>query len=196
MRHTSNIFIDNRGFTLIETIIVVVVLSIMALAVTPRLTTFFSSERENMAILTGIITKTFDDSFLNSHTNLLAIHLHSAGDEFSDSDDTHVREIFSRTNGLSVLKLEEGKFIENDKKMLQYRGFPDSFMIEEVLFSNGEISRNGTKLVAFYPQGYSDNIIIHILVNNEDRWSVILHKYLKEPVVVKEYKSFEDDEAL
>ncbi len=188
MRHTRNYFFDNRGFTLIETIIVVVVLSIMALAVTPRLTTFFSSERENMAILTGIIAKT-------SHTNFLAIHLHGTGDEFSDSDDPVMKEIYSRTNGLSVLNLKDGKFIENDKKMLQHRGFPDSFMIEEVLFSNGEISRNGTILVPFYQQGYSDNIIIHVLVNNEDRWSVILHKYLKEPVVTKEYKSFEDEGA-
>ena len=187
---------DNRGFTLIEVIIVLVVISIMTLAVAPRMTNVFSTERENTAIVTGIIAKTFDDSFLNSRTNYLTIHLYEPDETFLKTDDSGMREIFSRNNGISVLRLEDGSFKDTDREILKHRDFPESFRFEEVVLSSGEILKRGSVMVPFYPEGYSDDMIIHVLVNDENRLSIRMRKYMKEPQVVPEYITFEDTDRI
>jgi len=186
----KNLLGDNSGFTLIEMIIVIVIMSILALSVGPRMTSFFSTERENFAISTGLITKIFDDSYLNNRTNYLVIHLYETGDGSLEEKS----EIFRRNNGLSVLLLEDGVFKDNKRKILKNRAFPESFRFEKVVLANGEIIAMGSVLIPFYPQAYSDDVIIHVLVNDEERWSIKIRKYLKEPEVIPGYVLFENNE--
>jgi prepilin-type N-terminal cleavage/methylation domain-containing protein len=184
--------IDDRGFTFIEIMVVLVVISIMALAVAPRMTNFFKNERENSAILTGLIAKTFDDSFLNDRINYLAIHLYDPGDEASETADKKLKDIFSRRNAVSVLRLENGAFTDNRRRILETRNFADSFRLQEVILSSGEIMKRGTVIVPFYPRGYSDDVIIHVLMNGTDRASIRIRKHMKEPQVAPEYIGFDD----
>ena len=115
------------------------------------------------------------------------IHLH---EPMSDVED---EGIYSRTNGISVVTLnEQGKLIERKKKLLQYRNFPDSFKIENVVLSTGENIGVGNVLVPFYPDGYSDNVIIHILVNEEEQWSVRIYKLGKEAKIFPDYINFNE----
>jgi len=171
-------------------IIVIVVVSLMGILVIPRMSVFLGNKRENFALFTGMISKTYDDSFLHDRTNFLVIHL----DEPS-SDDTDIEDdVFKRQNGVSVLNYAENKFRETEKKILKFREFPSSFRIEQVLLSTGEIIGNGSVMVPFYPRGYSDNVIVHVLVNDEEKWSVRILKYKKEPEVKPDYISFEKHE--
>ncbi|MBN2039854.1 MAG: prepilin-type N-terminal cleavage/methylation domain-containing protein [Spirochaetes bacterium] len=180
----------NQGFTLVELLIVIVIISIMSLVVVPRISDIFDNKRSSFVILTAMIAKTFDDSFINERQNFLLIHLYDSL-ESTDLED----EVFSRDNGISiVIRNEDGKFRDNPNKMLQYKKFSDSFRIEEVVLSTGEQITAGNVLIPFYPSGYSDNVILHILVNDDERWSVRIYKMRKEPEIFPEYISFSGSE--
>jgi prepilin-type N-terminal cleavage/methylation domain-containing protein len=172
---------DNRGFTLIEIVVVIAIVALMFMIAAPRITRVFSSQRENFAIFTGMIVKTFEDSFLNNRTNFLVVHLQSP-----DPDETPGEDDFGhRQNGISVRIYSEGKFVDSKLKSLKFKEFPDSFLIEEVILPNGEKMTTGNAMITFYPQGYSDNNIIHILVNGDRQWSIKIDKHIKEPKVIE-----------
>lgn len=184
----------SEGFTLIETLVVVVILSIMATIVVPRMTTFFNSERESIAMATGLIAKTFDDSFLKGNINYLTIHLSSPWeDELSVSGGSETTAILRRRNAISVLRLKDEKFEYADKGVLKARDFPSSFRFEEVVLSSGEIIKDGNVMLPFYPAGYSDDAIIHVLVNSSDKISIKIRKHLKEPQVLEGYVVFDEN---
>ncbi len=178
----------NGGFTLLELIIVISILSIIGLVVFPRISSFLQGERGRFVLLTGIIAKTFDDAFLRGNMNYCVIHLNQGNAEMTEYDD----RIFSRKNGISVVTLApDGKFFESPNRLLKYQSFPDSFRFEEVLLENGESAAQGNVLIPFYPAGYADNAILHILVNGSDRWSVRIYRFKKEAKIISGYVTFE-----
>lgn len=180
----------NQGFTLIELLIVIVIISIMSLVVIPRISNIFDSKRSNFVILTAMIAKTFDDSFINDRLNFLLIHLY---DPMQDTDLEE--EVFSRDNGISiVIRDEKGRFVDNPNKLLQYKEFSGSFKIEEVILSTGEKISSGNVLIPYYPSGYSDNVILHILINDDEQWSVRIYKMRKEPDIFPDYIGFSESE--
>lgn len=177
----KNLSRNNDGFSLLEIIIVLTILSIMSILVVPRVSHYLSSSRTNFITATTMIAKTFDDSVLNNNLNFLIIHLHERDLDFTD-DDT--QGVLHRTNGLSVANLDENKrFVDSTNKLLSRQLFNDSFILKKVLFTDGTSMSSGNVIVPFYPQGYSDNLIIHILVNNTDEWSIRIDKFQKEPVI-------------
>jgi len=178
------------GFTLLELILVISILSVLSLLVFPRISLFFKGERGNFIVLTSIISKTFDEAYLKGDINYLVIHLSQPDHEMLDYGEN----IFSRTNGISVIKMnEESAFIDSPHPLLRYHAFPGSFKIEEVLFRENESVSRGSVLVPFYPSGISDNVILHILVNGSDRWSVRISRMQKEPSIVPDYITFQDE---
>jgi prepilin-type N-terminal cleavage/methylation domain-containing protein len=184
----KKIFSACHGFTLIELLIVVLILSTISLVVVPRISNVLNSKRSGFLILTNMIAKTFDDSFVNDRLNFVLIHLYEPM-----SINENQEKLFSRTNGISiVVRNENGLFEDNKNKLLQYKNFSDSFRIEEVLLSTGEKVTTGNILIPFYPQGQSDNVILHILVNNEESWSLRIYKMRKEPMIFPGYINFSD----
>jgi prepilin-type N-terminal cleavage/methylation domain-containing protein len=185
-RNHPHPFQNSEGFTLLEMIIVIVIISILALLVAPRLTTFLGGRRGNFIILTSLIARTFDDSFIRGNTNFLIIHLYET-DEESEVEN----EIFSRRNGVSVVTLKKnGTFVDSKNRMLSYQEFSDDFKIEEVLLPSGDRITYGNVLIPFYPKGMADDAIIHILVDDEERWSVRIHKLRKEASIASDYIDF------
>jgi len=178
---------DNRGFTLVEIVVVIAIVAVFFMIAAPRVTRVFSSQRENFAICTGMIVKTFDDAFLHNRTNYLTIHLQSP-----DPDDSLGQtDVFNRSNGISVLNIVNGEFVDSKLKSLRFKQFSEAFQIEEVILANGEKLRNGNVMIPFYPQGYSDNAIIHVLVNGDQQWSVRIDKHMKEPRVLEGWITYE-----
>ncbi|MFH0976663.1 MAG: type II secretion system protein [Spirochaetota bacterium] len=186
----KKILAASHGFTLIELLIVVLILSTISLVVVPRISNILNSKRSGFLILTNMIAKTFDDSFANDRLNFVLVHLHEPM-----SINENQEKLFSRTNGISVVVRNENGFFEDNKnKLLQYKNFSDSFKIEEVLLSTGEKVTTGNILIPFYPEGQSDNVILHILVNNEENWSLRIYKMRKEPGIFPGYINFSDQE--
>jgi prepilin-type N-terminal cleavage/methylation domain-containing protein len=179
---------SNGGFTLIEIIVAVAIMSVMMMLIGPRVAGFLAGDREQFTLLTGTITRTFDEAFLTNKVHYLCLHLFSVAKESADSENP----LFGRTNGISVASIEGDTFVENTRKMFRYRSFPDSFRLEKVLLSTGEEIAEGTVLVPFYPQGYSSDVIIHLLVDDDKRYSVRINKHLKEPLVSEEYAGFDE----
>jgi prepilin-type N-terminal cleavage/methylation domain-containing protein len=189
-RFYKKIFSSRQGFTLIELMIVISILSVMSLIVAPRLSNIFDSKRSNFIILTSMIAKTFDDSFINDRLNFILIHLYEPM-SIKDTDD----KVFNRKNGVSiVMRNEAGNFEDNKNKLLQYKPFSDSFKIEEILLSTGEKITTGNVLIPFYPGGQSDNVILHLLINNEENWSLKIYKMRKEPEIFRGYINFSEQE--
>ena len=85
---------------------------------------------------------------------------------------------------------ENGDFVDNRNKLLKYKSFSDSFRIEGVVLSTGEKIAVGNVLIPFYPTGQSDNVILHILVNKEENWSLRIYKMRKEPEIFQGYIDF------
>ncbi|MCP4138041.1 MAG: type II secretion system protein [bacterium] len=179
----NRILKDERGFTMIEIMVVVAVMGITLMIAIPRFSAFIGQKREDFALFTGMIAKTFDDSFLFDRVNYLTIHLYETS---MDSDIDDENEIFSRHNAISVLVREEGKFVDTKRKLLKPREFKESFKIESVILSTGEKVTSGHVMIPYYPQGYSDNAIIHIMVNEDERYSVRIYKHKKEPDVIND----------
>ena len=63
-------------------------------------------------------------------------------------------------------------------------------MPEEILLSTGEKITTGNVLIPYYPGGQSDNVILHILINNEENWSLRIYKMRKEPEIFHGYINF------
>lgn len=181
---------DNSGFTLLELIIVLVIISVMTLLVAPRLTVFLSGSRTNFTVLESIVAKTFDDAYLKKRTNFLVLHLGEGPTDLSDIAE----KIFSRKNGVSVVNFTNGTFKDSPNPLLSYREFPSSFKLEEVLLSSGEKVNTGNVLVPFYPNGYSDDVIVHILAGDE-RYSLRIRKYQKKPTITNDFIAFDHEEA-
>ena len=175
------------GFTLVELVVVIAIISILFMIAVPRITKIFTTQREHFAVLTGVIVKSFDDAFLNDRTNYLTLYLKSpaSSDSSAPGDDAH------RNNGFAVQVLEDGAFKDHRLKSLRYRSFSDDFLIEEVVRQTGERITDGRVMIPFYPQGYSDNVIIHVLVNGQQQWSVRIDKHIKEPKVSEGYRTYD-----
>ena len=187
----TKVFHCKKGFTLIEIIIVVTVLSIMGMLVAPRLSSFLGDERKNFKLITGIIAKTYDDAFIHGNNNYLVFHLYEPGEEEGDEER---EDVFLRDNAVSVLVRQEGKFIDHSRKSLRFRQFSEDFMLEDVILGSGTKITEGNVLVPFYPQGYSDNVIVHIRTGDDEVWSLRIYKHLKEPDVKYGYRTFDEDE--
>jgi len=181
---------DDRGFTLIEMIVVVAIISMLFMIAIPRISRVVTNQQQNFAILTGIIATTFDDAFLKNRTDFLKIYLNSPDPE----DQTSQKDDSSRKNGVAVRNIVNNEWADCPRKSLKYKEFPDSFLIEEVIIPTGEKITNGNVLIPFYPQGYANNYIIHVLVKGEEKWSVRIDKHMKEPKVIEGYITMEAEQ--
>jgi len=177
-----------EGFTLVELIVVISIFAVISMIVAPRIANFMSAERSGFIVLRAVLAKAFDDAFVNGRTNYAVFHLYERDVELSKFNEG----VFDRVNAISVLVLTpEGKFQDSPHRLLKHHTFPDSFRLEEAVFSGGQTVRRGNVLVPFYPGGSSDDVVLHVLVNGTEQRSVRMYKFLKEPSIEQGYTSYE-----
>ena len=184
---------NNDGFTLIEILVVVAIIATMTAVVVPRVSTIFNRDKEAFALTTGLIARTFDDSFLKGKTNFLAIYLNNQDPKRIEQIPKEQRELFNHSNALAVLELEDNQFVESPRKIFNLREFPKSFTFERVLFSSGTTIEEGIVLIPFFPNGSSENFIIHVNVNETQPWSIKIDKFKKEPGVIHGFIDYGDE---
>jgi prepilin-type N-terminal cleavage/methylation domain-containing protein len=87
--------LDDRGFTLIEMIVVIAIISMLFMIAVPRISRVISNQRQNFAIFTGIIAATFDDAFLKNRTDYLKIYMSSPDpeDHITQKDDNNRKTV-------------------------------------------------------------------------------------------------------
>jgi len=149
---------DNRGFTLLEIIVVVTIIAIMSVIALPKLTGFLGDERKESSLLTAYIEAVTDDSFVHRKINYLCIHLAKPGTNNSELFDDR----FNDLNMVNVYNFDDSKFIQNKNRILKDREFSSSFILEEVIFDGGKVISQGNVLIPFYSDGSSEGFAIKI----------------------------------
>ncbi len=185
---------DDRGFTLIELIVAISVISLLFMIAIPRVGRVIGTQQDKFAIVTGMLAMTFDDAFLRHRTDFFTVYLSSPGADAGAGDTGQVKDVFNRKNGVAVLNYVDGEFVDSTRKSLQFKEFGDSFLIDDVLWSTGEKVTDGRAYISFYPGGYSSNCIIHVTVNGDQKWSIKINKHIKEPKVIRGYETFDNEE--
>ena len=180
---------SNQGFSLIEILIVITLLSIVSIVIVPRVSNLFDNSQKNLSLVSSMVVKTFDDAFINNRINFLRVHLYfTAVTEFDDQN----KEILERSNGISVVNVTtEGLMFDSQNKMLKPRQFSSGFMINRVLLDDGSDITSGTALIPFYPDGFSQNAIIHVTLNDTEHYSIIISKLMKYPYTKEGHIDFE-----
>ncbi|MBN1501171.1 MAG: prepilin-type N-terminal cleavage/methylation domain-containing protein [Spirochaetes bacterium] len=185
---SGNRFNNSRGFSLVEIIVVLSIISIMSVVAAPKLSIFFSGKRKNVSLVRNYIAKTFDDAFLNYRNNYLIIHLNEPDDKNADRSDG----LFSGTNSLSVLNIENTKFVLSQEKLLQPLEFNNNFIFDSVLMDDTTEVQNGYVIIPFYKEGYSVNRIIYIRYNDDNYLTVFISKFEKEPYIFEGKLNYEN----
>jgi prepilin-type N-terminal cleavage/methylation domain-containing protein len=182
----QSVHLRNDGFTLVEIIVVMAILSVMAITLVPKISAFFGGGRGDLISFQGFVAKTFDNAFLRNETCYLAIHCYSPALKSGQQD------VLTHENGLSVLVMsDENELVESKRRILSKISFPDSFKIEEVILSTGETIRSGTALISFSADGYSDDTVVHISIHDIP-YSILIYKHLKSPKQISGTVSMDD----
>jgi len=75
---------------------------------------------------------------------------------------------------------------------------PDVYHLSDAIQLTGVVLANGKRQTAdvvdihFYPQGWADPAIIHMRTEDQDTLSFIIEPFLSSPVIVDGYQEFED----
>lgn len=149
---------DNRGFTLLELMVVISIIAIMSVIALPKLTGFIGDDRKELSLLSAYIEAVTDDSFVSRETSYLCIHLSIPDAKNSELFDNS----FNDSNMVSVYKFINGKFIRNKNEVLKNRSFSSSFILDEVILDGGRVISHGNVFIPFYSDGSSEEFTLKI----------------------------------
>lgn len=150
---------DNRGFTLVELIIVITIWALMLTLAFPKITSFWGDERKESVIFKAYIESITDNSFVNCKTNYLCINLSQGKDENSKFSDNQYED----SNALVVYEFIDKKFIQSKSNLLKARNFSSSFILSEVILEGERSITSGNVLIPFYSNGTSESFKIRVL---------------------------------
>jgi len=165
---------DNKGFTLIELMVVMAILVIMSVISLPKISGMLGNDRKESSILKSYLEAVTDDSFVHRKTNYLCIHLSKPGDKNSELFD----DKYNDNNILNVYELNNGKFIPNKNNVLKERGFSSSFILDEVKLDGGKIITSGNVLIPYYSDGTSAAFILKV-ISGDSKYYFIKNKISK-----------------
>ena len=149
----------DRGFTLIEMIVVTALISIMLVVAIPRLEGGLFSDGSDetarwiIATVRGLKEKAVVENktyLLNVSPDVQRLWITEAGMADTEADA-------ARETGYSL---------------------PRGVNIDHVAFSQTERVSSGTVPIAFYPKGYSDKAVIRMRTNDGDRLAFFIEPFL------------------
>jgi prepilin-type N-terminal cleavage/methylation domain-containing protein len=163
---------SSRGFTLIELIVVIALLSIMLFFSIPRLqgNPFLDDTKKSSRWIIGKIHALRENAIRNQKRYTLHFDLDNG--RIWDTDDS-LSEEAAENAALDAYTLPEDFRIID----LEYPG-------------TGQIS-SGQAEVDFYKEGYSDKVMIH-LGDGDDSLSLLIEPFLATVKIFEKYAGFED----
>lgn len=160
-----------KGFTLIELIVVMALISILLFFSVPRLDiNLFSNDDRNLSTWILMTVKSLKESTQQKGVRLIL---------FVDMDNDL---IWSGEESGSETK-------ENAPKENQYK-IPDGMQLLDVEFPGMEKKSSGIVEIYFYPKGYSDKSVIHIQDKDHNRNSYVIEPFLTEVKIYDRYIEF------
>ena len=148
-----------RGFTLIEMIVVITLISIMLVVAIPRLEggLFSDGSDETARWIIANVRDLKGKAVIDKKTYLLNV-----------SPD------------VQRLWITEAGMVDADADTAREKGFslPRGVTIDHVAFSPTERYSSGTIPIAFYPKGYSDKAVIRVRNSDGDRMAFFIEPFL------------------
>ena len=160
---------NNQGFTLIELIVVVIIMSVMLVFATPRLSGFIFPDDTNKIVRWLVIkARLLRNSAVQQQKNFfLNIDIDNnrlwVTDESVDTEE-------------ALNKAMENSF-----------SLPESVRFLDVEFPGRGKTLQGTVEIAFNKQGYSDQAIIHIEGDDDRKISLLVEAFLPSVKWVEDY---------
>jgi prepilin-type N-terminal cleavage/methylation domain-containing protein len=152
-------FLGNRGFTLIEMIVVTALISIMLVVAIPRLEggLFSDGSDETARWIIANVRNLKEKAVVEKKTFLLNV-----------SPD------------VQRLWITEAGMADADADAAREAGYslPRGVTIDHVAFSQTERFSSGTIPIAFYPKGYSDKAVIRLRTSDGDRLAFFIEPFL------------------
>ena len=162
-----------KGFTLIELVVVVALISIMLFLAIPRFQSDFltdSTKKVSRWILYKVPALK-ENAFREQKKYVLHVGIDS-------------EKLWITHEGMSDEELQDaeiGGFI-----------LPDDIKLQDVEFPDERIISSGRADIYFYEKGYSDKAIIH-MVHDGDHWlSFLMEPFLPQVYLYSKYVGFED----
>jgi prepilin-type N-terminal cleavage/methylation domain-containing protein len=151
--------LGDRGFTLIEMIVVTTLISIMLVVAIPRLEggLFSDGGDETARWIIANVRGLKEKAVVENKTYLLNV-----------SPD------------IQRLWVTEAGMAETDADAAREAGYalPRGVTIDHVAFSRTERASSGTIPIAFYAKGYSDKAVIRVRTNDGDRLAFFIEPFL------------------
>lgn len=190
--HDSRLYLKQRGFTLIELIVVVTLLSLMLFFTFPRLSNFLSSDSRG-EVSRWILAKAISlrtRAVETQQPHLMVVNI----------DANELTAMPEKTENVSDVGPSEGEAWEAGEAELNaaeeaaspsatYR-FSGNMRLIDVAFTESDIVRTGSGTIHFHPKGYSDRAVIH-LEDGDKQVSYYFAPFLSEVKIFDGYWMFE-----
>jgi len=163
---------QNRGFTLIELMVVISLISIMLFFSMPRFqnTIMTDSKRSTARWIIGKVRILKERSARNQKLYILHVNM-----------DTN------------RLWTSNGAMSEEDLQSAQQKGYeiPGDLKVQNVEYPEKGIISFGQADICFYSKGYSDKALIHIQ-DDDGKMSFLIEPFLPKVKMYEKYVGFED----
>ncbi len=160
---------ENSGFTLIELIVVIVIMSIMLVFAAPQFSGFIFPDDTNKIVRWIIVkTKLLRNKAVQDQKNYI-VNADIDNNRLWVTDESMVTEE-------ELKKASEASFNLSENVNLLDVEFP----------GRGRLMQ-GTAEIVFYKKGYSDQAIIHIAGSDDQKISLFLKAFLPSVTVVEDY---------
>ncbi len=164
---------QNNGFTLIELIVVISLISIMLVFAVPR----------------------FHDTVLSDNTKTVSrwiiLKVQSLKQRAVHDQKLYALHIDIDTNRLWITN-ESMSEEEVEKALLRGFELPDDISVLDVEYPGRKKVSSGQADIFFYEKGYSDRALVHISNEDNELFSFLIETFLSRVKLFEKYVSFEE----
>jgi len=172
-------FNNHQGFTLIELIVVISLISILLAFALPKLNVSFVADHQRKLSTWIVLTvKSLKENALRDQT-LYVLNL-----DF-DNQQMWTEKSVTKEETPEEKAVEEKKAPEENKYSL-----PEGYRLMDVEFVDDKKIKEGIVPIHFYPKGYSDKAIIHVQDENDNRSSYLIESFISHVKIHEEYIDF------
>ena len=163
---------DNNGFTLVEIMVVLILISLMLFFTVPRIqSSIFSGDEKDVTRWLILKTKSLKESALIEQRAYI-LHINIDTDRLFISHEAMTEE--------EIAKAKENEFV-----------FPKSMEVMDVEYPGAAPIINGEVEIYFYPKGYSDKAIIHVADGDNEYRSYVVEPFLSKLKIIDHYYRYE-----